>query len=333
LSNTPTIPAAQIQSDWSQSDSSAVDFIKNKPTIPSGGDTVSWTQVQQSGTKIAEIDINGTTQDVYAPNGGSTYTEGDGIDITNNAISVDTAFTEASTRANIASGDTLATIWGKIKKFFTDLKTVAFTGSYNDLNDKPTIPTDFVSKANGGRFGGSIVVDRQDGTSSAEGVSQLWLGNGAAIGSDGNSHGELVFYRGQYVNVLVSELLTGNHYIFLPNKGGTIALTSDITDVTSYAFTPSENSQIVESSINKVGRIVDCHLVLKILSSTAGSSVQLGTIPVGARPLTNQSQVFIIAEDILTTITIDAYGNVLYYSNTSALNWTLRIQFTYISAT
>jgi len=34
------------------------------------GDTVSWTQVQQSGTKIAEIDINGTSQDVYAPSGG-----------------------------------------------------------------------------------------------------------------------------------------------------------------------------------------------------------------------------------------------------------------------
>lgn len=48
--------------------------------------------------------------------------------------------TEASTRANIATGDTLKTIIGKIKKFFTDLKTVAFTGSYNDLTNKPTIP-------------------------------------------------------------------------------------------------------------------------------------------------------------------------------------------------
>lgn len=34
------------------------------------GDTVTWTQLQASGTKIAEIDINGTTQDVYAPTGG-----------------------------------------------------------------------------------------------------------------------------------------------------------------------------------------------------------------------------------------------------------------------
>lgn len=33
----------------------------------SGGDTVTWNQIQVSGTKIAEIDINGTTTDVYAP--------------------------------------------------------------------------------------------------------------------------------------------------------------------------------------------------------------------------------------------------------------------------
>lgn len=47
-------------------------------------------------------------------------------------------FTEATTRANITSGETLSTLFGKIKKFFTDLKTVAFTGSYTDLSNKPT---------------------------------------------------------------------------------------------------------------------------------------------------------------------------------------------------
>lgn len=47
-------------------------------------------------------------------------------------------FTEASTRVNIASGETLSTLFGKIKKFFTDLKMVAFTGSYTDLSNKPT---------------------------------------------------------------------------------------------------------------------------------------------------------------------------------------------------
>ena len=56
------------------------------------------------------------------------------------AVQDNPTFTEASTRANIASGESFATILGKIKKFFTDLKAVAFSGSYNDLSDKPTIP-------------------------------------------------------------------------------------------------------------------------------------------------------------------------------------------------
>lgn len=47
-------------------------------------------------------------------------------------------FAESGTRTNIASGETLSTLFGKIKKFFADLKTVAFTGSYTDLSNKPT---------------------------------------------------------------------------------------------------------------------------------------------------------------------------------------------------
>ena len=34
LTDRPTIPAAQVQADWGQADSDAVDYIKNKPTIP-----------------------------------------------------------------------------------------------------------------------------------------------------------------------------------------------------------------------------------------------------------------------------------------------------------
>lgn len=51
------------------------------------------------------------------------------------------AFTQAQTRTNINTGEKLSVICGKIKKFFSDLKTVAFSGSYNDLTDKPSIPT------------------------------------------------------------------------------------------------------------------------------------------------------------------------------------------------
>lgn len=38
IQNKPTIPSAQVQSDWNEADSSAVDYIKNKPTIPTVND-------------------------------------------------------------------------------------------------------------------------------------------------------------------------------------------------------------------------------------------------------------------------------------------------------
>ena len=50
-------------------------------------------------------------------------------------------FTQASTRVNIASGEKLSVIFGKLMKWYADLKTVAFSGSYTDLSNKPTIPT------------------------------------------------------------------------------------------------------------------------------------------------------------------------------------------------
>ena len=56
---------------------------------------------------------------------------GDGSNLT-------TTFTAASTRELPISGETIAVIIGKVIKYLTDLKTVAFTGSYNDLTDKPT---------------------------------------------------------------------------------------------------------------------------------------------------------------------------------------------------
>lgn len=51
-----------------------------------------------------------------------------------------TEFTVAGTRSNIQSGQAMKTILGMLSRWYTDLKTVAWSGKYNDLTDKPTIP-------------------------------------------------------------------------------------------------------------------------------------------------------------------------------------------------
>ena len=57
-----------------------------------------------------------------------------------NDVQINIGFNEANTRKNIASGESLNTIFGKTKKWFSDLKAVAFTGNYSDLNNAPNIP-------------------------------------------------------------------------------------------------------------------------------------------------------------------------------------------------
>jgi len=63
------------------------------------------------------------------------------LDKTGDGSNVTVTFAPASTRDNVATGEKMSIIIGKIAKFFADLKTVAFTGSYNDLTNKPNIPT------------------------------------------------------------------------------------------------------------------------------------------------------------------------------------------------
>lgn len=50
-------------------------------------------------------------------------------------------FVQAETRENIKNGETTGRLFGKIARFFADLKPVAFSGSYSDLSNKPNIPS------------------------------------------------------------------------------------------------------------------------------------------------------------------------------------------------
>jgi len=62
LIGTPTIPDAQIQSDWNQSDNTKKDYIKNKPTIPSVSGKADKVSGATSGN-FAGLDSNGNLTD------------------------------------------------------------------------------------------------------------------------------------------------------------------------------------------------------------------------------------------------------------------------------
>ena len=79
-------------------------------------------------------DQQGKAQDVFAYADTKLAKSGDGSNVT-------AAFTAASSRENIATGEKLSAIFGKIAKWLGDLKAVAFSGSYTDLTNKPAIPS------------------------------------------------------------------------------------------------------------------------------------------------------------------------------------------------
>lgn len=82
-------------------------------------------QAETSRAEEAEQALNTSIQGKVSSQGGET----------GNTV---TTFTEASSRANIVSGENQTTLFGKIMKWFSDLKAIAFSGSYNDLSDTPS---------------------------------------------------------------------------------------------------------------------------------------------------------------------------------------------------
>ena len=144
----------QVQSDWNQSDTTAVDFIKNKPTIPDTSNFLTINQWNKKEVAIANAltELNEEKADVSELNGKQdVLTAGQNITIQNNVISA-TGGTQV--QSDWEENDTTDPSYIQNKPDLTvyvessDLATVATTGDYDDLINKPTIPslTDYYTK-------------------------------------------------------------------------------------------------------------------------------------------------------------------------------------------
>ena len=152
LSNKPTIPAAAQNgiltikqngtskgtfsaNQSSNTEINVTDTTYESKSAASGGTAVSLVTTGEKYTwnaKQAAIGDLATIRSGAAA--GATALQPDG-----NGSNVTSTFTMASSRSNITTGEKLSIMFGKIAKFFNDLKTVAFTGAYSDLSGTPTI--------------------------------------------------------------------------------------------------------------------------------------------------------------------------------------------------
>lgn len=91
-------------------------------------------------------------------------------------------FLTAEKRENVEPGDSFKTIFGKVKRFFFDLKTVAFTGKFSDLSGAPQAAnnlnsnseTDYLAAAQGAKIAHRLA--ELNGKSYADGYIFVELG-------------------------------------------------------------------------------------------------------------------------------------------------------------
>ena len=91
LLNKPTIPAAQVQSDWNEADNTKVDYIKNKPTIPAAQVNSDWNAnsgVAQILNKPTIPDVSGKADKVVGANSGDVATLDGNGNLTDSGLSV-----------------------------------------------------------------------------------------------------------------------------------------------------------------------------------------------------------------------------------------------------
>ncbi|MCR4917723.1 MAG: hypothetical protein K5912_02135, partial [Alphaproteobacteria bacterium] len=120
LIDTPTIPAAQVQSNWNEADTSSKAYIQNKPTIPAN-------------VSAFNNDAEYITADDIPEQVQSDWEEADASSKAYIQNKPQIPAAQVNSDWNATSG--VAQILHK-----PNLATVATSGSYNDLTDIPTIP-------------------------------------------------------------------------------------------------------------------------------------------------------------------------------------------------
>ena len=233
------------------------------------GSSVAWVQEY-----AINIPVFTPSQQAAIDSGITSTILGNLLTKTGDGSNVTAAFTASGTRTNISTGEKLSVIFGKIAKWFSDLKAVAFSGSYNDLSDKPTIPsvpTAYTSSPN------------MDGTASA-GSSGSWSRGDHTHPHDTSKQDSLPYSSGKYgisvsgssdsvsktslgqVNTLPVSLIVSSNF-----KAGTFLLKGDAYGGQPYVFgnVTIPNNQWYRFSVSGEGLN---YCVITLEPSTGGAS-------------------------------------------------------------
>lgn len=150
LADKPSIPSGQIQSDWTQTNTSEVDYIKNKPTLATVATSGSYNDLSNKptvGNATLTIQKNGTSAGTFTANATSNKT----INITVPTTAADVSALPASTKYGASIAVSINTTDYKVTTTLKDqdgntlgtaqvidlpLESVVVGGSYDSTNKK-----------------------------------------------------------------------------------------------------------------------------------------------------------------------------------------------------
>lgn len=209
-----------VQSNWAQTNSSADDFIKNKPSIP----TKTSDLTNDSGfitTSAIPTKVSAFTNDA----GYLNEIPDDSVGLNQLDSTIVNALNNINNKANTA-----------------DLASVAFSGSYNDLANKPTIPAKTSDLTNDSGF----ITSADYASSATGGVVKITNAFGTTMSDSGEVKGVVVSgtdYPAMWNDAIVSKgtlenALSTKRFATLsdvPTKTSDLTNDSNFVSNTSYA--------------------------------------------------------------------------------------------------
>ena len=220
-------PPAQEQADWAQTNTAAVDFIKNKPTI----NNVPAVGSSDDGKVLTANYTGGVGSYSWTtPSGGSSYTAGNGISIANDTIS---AKVDGSSITVNSSGELQATASSLQTKPLVAGAGITLTASASDVTISADSQLPSYSSADSGK---SLVVN-------GNGDGVIWDRKISGVMYNGASSSELRHIR----------LNTYNN----PSAPGLVAAFPAGAQGVSCGFLMPDPGFVADETVDKVARIIE----------------------------------------------------------------------------
>ena len=212
------------------------------------------------------------------------------LESTGAASDMTVAFEQASTRTNLKTGEKISVSFGKIMKWFADLKAVAFSGSYSDLSNQPTIPSGAAASQavanNCTTTAAGSVLDARQGKVLMDKANQLSseLNNKSSLKDRGGDNSVSFDWNGEKLDIYVD-----GQKVFSSTHDHTDKMDKNPPNVELFGDTPYVDFHFGKSKKDYTSRIIEQNEGKLDVYAPNGFNVESGNLMSASRPVAVKS--------------------------------------------